>query len=165
MLEVRSHPFSPIFNADSKILILGTIPSTQSLASGFYYGHPSNRFWKIISRITKSPKIPQAIEEKKTLLLQHKIALFDVIQECQIEGSSDKSIQCMKATDISSILEQADIRQIYTNGRKAYELSQKYYPNSIAASIIYLPSTSAANAQYNEDQLFNIWCQICQYLR
>ena len=116
-----SHPIPPLYNNESKILLLGSFPSVKSREVLFFYGHPQNRFWKVISTVLNR-ELPKTIEEKRELLLSSKIALWDVIGECEINGSSDSSIKNAKANNISIILRYADIKAIFTNGKKAHEL-------------------------------------------
>ena len=153
------HSFEPVYDKDSEILILGTLPSAKSRENNFYYGHKQNRFWKVLATLLKEP-VPDTIEEKKAMLLAHRIALWDVIQSCEIEGSSDASIRNVIPNDLSEILKTADIQVIYTNGGKAYELYQKYiFPvNGIKAD--KLPSTSPANAGYSLERLKEAWSKI-----
>ena len=153
------HEFAPIYDEYSQILILGTLPSVKSRENHFYYGHPQNRFWKLLAYLTQA-QIPETIEQKKSFLLEHHIAVWDVIRSCEIEGSSDASIRDVVPNDLSEILKIADIQTIYTNGGKAYELYCKYiYPaNGIKAH--KLPSTSPANAGYSLDRLKEAWAEI-----
>lgn len=153
------HTFEPIYNQDSRILILGTLPSVKSRENRFYYGHPQNRFWKVIAKITME-EVPVTIEGKKAMLLRNHIAIWDVIHRCRIAGSSDSSIQDVVANDFSGILETANIERIYANGGKAYELYQKYAYSRTGREIIKLPSTSPANAGYSLDRLCDEWEQI-----
>jgi hypoxanthine-DNA glycosylase len=152
----QTHPIPPIYNENSKILILGSFPSVKSREQQFFYGHKQNRFWKVLAQILECP-IPNDIEEKKKMLLNNNIALWDVIASCSITGSSDASITDVVPNDLSQILTTADIQAIYCNGNKAYELYQKYiYPtNKITA--IKLPSTSPANASYSLERLVGAW--------
>ena len=153
------HSFEPVYDRASEILILGTLPSVKSRENNFYYGHKQNRFWKVLATLLKEP-VPDTIEEKKAMLLARRIALWDVIQSCEIEGSSDASIRNVIPNDLSEILKTADIQVIYTNGGKAYELYQKYiFPvNGIKAD--KLPSTSPANAGYSLECLKEAWSKI-----
>ena len=112
------HSFEPIFDSESKILILGTLPSVKSRETNFYYGHKQNRFWKVLAALFQEP-IPETIDEKKHLLLRHHIAIWDVIQSCDIKGSSDSSIKNGEPTELRKILDAANIKQIYANGSKA----------------------------------------------
>ena len=119
------HPITPLYNENSEVLILGSFPSVKSRESGFFYGHPQNRFWKVIASVC-GQEIPKNIQEKKELLLSHNIAVWDVIQSCDITGSSDSSIKNVVANDISKIVSESKIEKIYTNGKKAYQLYEKY---------------------------------------
>ena len=158
------HEFEPIYNANSKILILGTLPSVKSREQNFYYGHPQNRFWKVLARICETEKVPESIEEKKIYLLEHQIAVWDVIAECDIIGSSDSSIKNVVPTDLNIILKNAPIQQIYGNGGKAYTLYQKYSYPKIQREMVKLPSTSPANAAWQIERLTESWRQICTFL-
>ena len=158
------HEFNPVFDSTSRILILGTLPSVKSREQNFYYGHPQNRFWKLLARICESKKVPETIEEKKTFLLANHNADRDVIAECDIIGSSDSSIKNVVPTDLNRILEHAPIQQIYGNGGKAYELYQKYSYPQIQRKMIKLPSTSPANAAWKMDRLASEWGQIREIL-
>jgi hypoxanthine-DNA glycosylase len=151
------HPFEPIFDESSRILILGTFPSVKSREYGFYYGHPQNRFWKVIARITKTDPFPEIIADKKMMLLVNKIALSDVLQSCDIDGSSDSAIKNVVPADIYKILNIANINHIYANGEKAYQLAMKYFSKNITQKIIRLPSTSPANAKYSLEKLILEW--------
>ena len=122
------HSFEPIFDSASQILILGTLPSVKSRETNFYYGHKQNRFWKVLAALFQEP-IPETIDEKKHLLLRHHIAIWDVIQSCDIKGSSDSSIKNVKPTELRKILDASNIKQIYANGSKAGQLYKKYHSN------------------------------------
>ena len=151
-----SHNFPPVYNEDSRILILGSFPSVKSREQQFYYGHPQNRFWKVLAALTDSP-LPDTTEQKKELLLQNKIALWDVIAECEIIGSSDSSIRNVVPNDLSQILNRASIRQIYTNGGTAHRLFLKYLKKSAGMDAVRLPSTSPANAAWSLERLIKDW--------
>ena len=151
------HPFEAVFDRYSSILILGTFPSEKSRKYGFFYGHPQNRFWKLIALLTKSKKIPESIDEKIEILLKNNIALWDVIHSCDIKGSSDASITNVVPNDLSKILKCSNIRQIYANGENAYRLYIKYCYKNIEKDIIKLPSTSPANASYSLAKLKDEW--------
>ena len=153
------HPFPPFYTTDSKILILGSFPSVASRMGGFYYHHPHNRFWKMLSTLTHS-SLPNTIEEKKDLLLKHRIALWDVIEQCSIKGSSDASIQDVKASDIQTLLQQSSIERIFANGKTAGKLYEKWCEPFTCKSITTLPSTSPANAAYNMQRLLMLWSVI-----
>ena len=120
-----SHDFEPVFDENSKVLILGTFPSVKSRENQFYYGHPQNRFWKVIAGLTES-EVPQTIEEKKKLLLEHGIAIWDVIESCDIIGSSDSSIKNVVPADIERVVANSKIQNIYANGGTAKKLYEKY---------------------------------------
>lgn len=161
--EHITHNFEPIYNQESRILILGTLPSVKSREQQFYYGHPHNRFWKLLASLTES-ETPRTIEEKKSFLLTHHIAIWDVIAQCDIIGSSDSSIKNVVPTDLNQILKQASIKQIFANGGKAYQLYMKYTFPQTNREIIKLPSTSPANAAFQMERLMAEWKQITKYL-
>lgn len=146
------HNIEPVYDGNSRILILGSFPSVKSREAMFFYGHPQNRFWKVISAVCKCD-IPVTVEEKRELLLNNHIALWDVIESCDIEGSSDSSIRNVKVNDFSRIFAAADIKRIYANGGTAYNLYRKY----VGSNITRLPSTSPANAAWNIDRLVDSW--------
>ena len=157
--EHITHSFEPIYNEDSEILILGTLPSVKSRENNFYYGHKQNRFWKLLAKLCEE-ETPQTVEEKTTMLLRHHIAIWDVIQSCDIKGSSDSSIKNAVPNDFSFILKTAPIRQIYTNGGTAYKLYHKYCEKVTGFEAVKLPSTSPANASYSLERLIRQWNQI-----
>lgn len=157
------HTIDPVYNEQSQILILGSFPSVKSREQQFFYGHKQNRFWKVLAGVLGCD-VPQSVEEKKAILLSHHIAVWDVIQSCEIEGSSDASIRDVVPNDLTRILNTADIRAIYTNSGKAHELYGKYIEpvNKIAAQ--KLPSTSPANAGYSLERLLAAWSVIRENL-
>lgn len=161
--ERITHDFEPVYDKDSKILILGSFPSVKSRENQFYYGHPQNRFWKVLARVMES-EVPVTIEEKKAFLLQNQIAIWDVIARCRIEGSSDSSIRDVEVSDFSRILAESSINMIFVNGNKAYELYKKYAQEKTKIKAIKLPSTSPANAAWNLERLCDEWRQIREYL-
>lgn len=144
--ELITHTIAPIYSTDSKVLILGTMPSPKSREAGFYYSHPQNRFWKVIATILNEP-IPTSNEEKTALLLRNHIALWDVLHSCFIKGADDNSIQNAVANDINMILNTADIKAIFTTGKKATQLYQKLCYPKTKMPTIYLSSTSPANCR------------------
>ena len=160
------HTFAPVYDENSRILILGTLPSVQSRKQHFYYGHPQNRFWKLLALLVEpdGTKVPQTIEEKKAFLLRNHIAIWDVVAECDILGSLDSSIRNVTAADLVPILEQAPIQSIYANGGKAQELYQKYTYEKTKREIIRLPSTSPANAAFTMERLLKAWSVILKEL-
>ena len=150
------HEFDPIFDENSEILILGTLPSVKSREQNFYYGHPRNRFWDVLSEIFQE-NIPKEIEEKKDFLLKHRIALWDVCEECEITGSADSTIRHVIPNKIDLILTSASIREIYVNGKKAEALYQKYLFPMTGRNAVLLPSTSPANAACTLEGLIQAW--------
>ena len=150
------HPIPPVYRADSRILILGSFPSVKSRETGFFYGHPQNRFWKVLATLLKEP-VPDTIEEKKAMLLARRIALWDVIQSCDIKGSSDSSIKNVQPTDIGMILEKTNITRIYANGNKAGQLYKRYQFPVTGIEAMVLPSTSPANAAWSLERLCEAW--------
>ena len=157
MVNRVTHEFGPFYQKDSKILILGSFPSIKSRESGFYYMHPQNRFWIILSRVFNVP-FPKSLQEKKQLLKDHQIALWDVIESCTIENSNDASIQNVIATDLKGLFQKTNIETVITTGKKAHQLYQKYSKPMTGMEDINLPSTSSANiANYNLDQLVELY--------
>lgn len=150
------HEFDPVYDQNSRILILGTLPSVKSREQNFYYGHKQNRFWKVLAAIC-GDSVPGEIEEKKSFLLRNHIAVWDVISECDIIGSSDSSIKNVVPTDLETILGETDIQAIYANGATAYRLYMKYSFPRIKREIIRLPSTSPANASFSLERLIGEW--------
>lgn len=150
------HSFEPVYDKASEILILGTLPSVKSRENNFYYGHKQNRFWKVLATLLKEP-VPDTIEEKKAMLLAHRIALWDVIQSCDIKGSSDSSIKNVQPTDIGMILEKTNITRIYANGNKAGQLYKRCQFPVTGIEAMVLPSTSPANAAWSLERLCKAW--------
>ena len=157
------HPFPPLYDKNSKILILGSFPSVKSREQMFFYGHPQNRFWKVVSAVV-SAETPVTIEEKRSFLHSNYIALWDVIASCDILGSSDSSIKNVVANDLTEILNNADIKQIFVNGKTAEKYYNKYIRDVIKRDAICLPSTSPANAGWGIERLINEWKNILNFL-
>lgn len=155
------HPIKPVYNHASKILILGSFPSVKSREAEFFYGHPQNRFWKVTSAVI-GERVPETIEEKRAFLLRNGIAVWDVIHSCEIVGSSDSSIKNVTVNDLTSILSEAEIQNIFVNGKKAYALYNKYIKPQINIEAVCLPSTSPANAGWNLERLIEAWKVINQ---
>ncbi len=151
-----THPIKPIFNEKSKILILGSFPSQKSREQMFFYGHPQNRFWRVTSAVF-GQKTPETIDEKIEFLLSNNIAVWDVIASCDIVGSSDSSIKNVVANDLNEILQVADIKQIFVNGKTAEKYYNKYIKNAIGRDVVCLPSTSPANAIWSVEKLISAW--------
>ena len=150
------HPINPVFDNESRVLILGSFPSVKSREAMFFYGHPQNRFWKVIASLY-GEEIPTTVEEKKALLLRNHIAVWDVIASCDIEGSSDSTIKNVQPNDISSILDNAQIKAIYVNGKTAEKYYKKYIEKIINRKAVCLPSTSPANAAWSLERLLEAW--------
>ena len=153
------HPFGPLYDQNSRVLILGSFPSVKSREQNFYYGHPQNRFWKVIAAVFGCP-VPQTIEEKKSLILSNRLALWDSIASCDIAGSSDASIRNARTNDISLILDHSSIERICCNGRKSHELYCRYIEPQTGRSAVCLPSTSPANAVWTLDKLTEAWREV-----
>ena len=150
------HPIAPIYDKHSTILILGSFPSVKSREEGFFYGHKQSRFWKVVSRVFEEEE-PKTIEEKKALLLRKHIAVWDVIAGCDIEGSSDSTIKNVRPNDLSTILDNAQIKAIYVNGKTAEKYYKKYIEKTINRKAVCLPSTSPANAAWSIEKLLDTW--------
>lgn len=150
------HELPPFFDGNSELLILGSFPSPKSRESGFYYGHPQNRFWKTLAAVFEE-KVPSDIEEKKEFLRRQKIALWDVIASCEIKGAEDGSIRRAKANDLSVILNAAAIRKILTTGKTAFCLYQTLCEPIVGRPALPLPSTSPANRAVSFEEL------VCRY--
>lgn len=157
------HPIPPVWNRESRILILGSFPSVKSREGKFFYHHPRNRFWAVTAAVLGTP-VPETVEEKKEMLLAHRIALWDVVASCSIHGSSDSSIRDVIPNDLGELLEQSRIRQIFTNGTTAYRLYRKYTEPVTGRPAICLPSTSPANAAWSVERLTGEWSVIRRYL-
>lgn len=157
-MAVVEHTFEPVFDKNSKILIVGTIPSEMSRKNGFYYGNPNNRFYGVLSTLLKCAK-PNSNIDKKQFLLSNGIAVYDVLKLCEIKGSADSTISDASPNDFSPIFENANIKKVFANGRAAY----KYY-NYYIGDCEYLPSTSPANASWTMERLIEAWSVILQYL-
>ena len=155
------HTFDPVFDAESKILILGSFPSVKSRENNFFYGHPQNRFWKVMANVLNW-KMPTTIEEKRKMLLENHVAVWDVIASCSILGSSDTSIKDVVVNDFSKILENSKVERIYVNGGKAYELYHKYAEKVTGIQAVKLPSTSPANAAWSLEKLTKTWKEIIE---
>ena len=155
------HTFDPVFNTESKILILGSFPSVKSRENNFFYGRPQNRFWKVMAKVLEW-EVPKTIEEKRKMLLENHVAVWDVIASCSILGSSDTSIKDVVVNDFSKILENSKVERIYVNGGKAYELYHKYAEKVTGIKAVKLPSTSPANAAWSLEKLTKSWKEIIE---
>ena len=155
------HPIPPVWDEGSRILILGSFPSVKSRETSFFYGHPQNRFWRVTSSVTGC-ETPVTVPEKRAFLLDNHIAVWDVIASCDITGSSDSSIKNVTPNDISGILAGAKIEAIFTNGKTAHNLFQKYIKDKIGREDVCLPSTSPANAAWTTEKLIAAWSRISE---
>ena len=158
MKERIQHPFPPLYDRNSCILILGSFPSVKSREQRFFYGHPQNRFWAVLASILSCP-VPEDIPEKRQMLLSHGIALWDSIASCEIAGSSDASIDMVVPNDLSPIFEEAEIQQVFCNGKKSWEMYHKYIAPVSGMPAICLPSTSPANASWSLEKLCSAWSE------
>lgn len=155
-MEHVYHEISPVYDSESKILILGSFPSVKSRETAFFYGHPQNRFWKVLSALCHED-LPATVEKKKEFLLRNHIAVWDVIASCDIQGSSDSSIKNVTPNDLNLILNHSKIHSIYTNGATSYKLYQKYCLAATGREALKLPSTSPANAAFSLERLIEQW--------
>ena len=156
---IVNHPIEPFYDENSKVLILGSFPSVKSREQMFFYGHPQNRFWKVISKIFEKNE-PKTIVEKKELLHSCRIAVWDVIASCEIIGSADSTIKNVIANDLSMILENSKIDKIIVNGKTAEKYFIKYIEPKINIKAISLPSTSPANASYSIERVVEEWKKV-----
>lgn len=154
-----SHTCYPIYDANCKVLILGTFPSVKSRETMFYYGHPQNRFWKVLAALFDS-ELPTTPEEKTRLLLENHVALWDVIESCEVIGSSDTSIKNVVVNDITQITNACKIKAIFGNGATSEKLYNRYLKEQVGREMIKLPSTSPANATFTLERLINCWSVI-----
>lgn len=150
------HPIPPLYNPDSRILILGSFPSVKSREAMFFYGHPQNRFWPLMARLFDEP-VPLSVEQKRTLALTHGVALWDSIHSCTIVGSSDSSVRDVVPNDLTPILTGSRVERIFCNGALSYSMYKKYIYPSTGIEAIKLPSTSPANAAFSLDRLAEQW--------
>ncbi len=156
MRETIQHPFPPLYDGNSRILILGSFPSVKSREQRFFYGHPQNRFWRVMAGVLGC-ETPKDIPEKRDMLLRNGIALWDTIARCEIEGSSDASIGQVIPNDLSPIFSAADIRQVFCNGKKSWEMYRQYMEPACGCPAACLPSTSPANAAWSLEKLTRAW--------
>ncbi|MGN1115353.1 MAG: DNA-deoxyinosine glycosylase [Candidatus Ornithomonoglobus sp.] len=150
------HPFPPLYDENSRILILGSFPSVKSREQNFFYGHPQNRFWSVVSQVFECEE-PKTIDEKKKFLHKNHIALWDVIASCEITGSYDSSIKDVVPNDLTPILNAAAIEKIFVNGRASEKYYIKYQEKTLGRGAVYLPSTSPANAAWSAERLAEEW--------
>ena len=153
------HPIAPTYDKNSRILILGSFPSVKSREMMYFYGHPQNRFWKVVAALYKE-EVPMTVEERHAFLIRNRIAAWDSIHQCTIIGSSDSSIKDVIPNDLSPILEGAEIEMIYCNGKKSWEMYHKYIEPQTGREAVALPSTSPANAAWSLEKLIEAWSVI-----
>lgn len=153
------HPIAPTYDKNSRILILGSFPSVKSREMMYFYGHPQNRFWKVVAALYKE-EVPMTVEERHTFLIRNRIAAWDSIHQCTIIGSSDSSIKDVIPNDLSPILKAAKIETIYCNGKKSWEMYHKYIEPQTGREAAALPSTSPANAAWSLEKLIAAWSVI-----
>lgn len=154
--ERHIHPFAPVYDGRSRALVLGTFPSVASREAGFYYGHPRNRFWRVMAALY-GEDLPRTVGEKRDMLLSHGVALWDVLAGCELRLSSDASIRRAEPNDIAGLMRRADISAVYCNGRKAGELYARYAQPACGVPATVLPSTSPANAAWSLERLVEAW--------
>ena len=155
------HPFEPLYDENSRVLILGSFPSVKTREQLFFYGHPQNRFWKVIAALYQQD-VPVTIPEKKELILKHGLALWDSIASCEITGSSDASIREVRANDLNIILSRSPIHRIYCNGKTSWQQYEKLIRPQTGREAVCLPSTSPANAQWTLPKLVEAWSVILE---
>ena len=152
------HNIAPVYDENSKVLILGSFPSVKSREAAFFYAHPQNRFWRVLSAVLNEP-LPVSVEEKRAMLLRHGIALWDVIGSCRIVGSADASIEQVQPNDLTKILAAANIRAVFCNGTAAGKYFAAFQQPALGREAVVLPSTSAANARCKLEDLTAVWCR------
>lgn len=162
-MEHIIHSIEPVFDAESRVLILGTMPSPKSREVQFYYGHPQNRFWRVLAAVL-GEEVPQSVPEKKAMLLRHRIALWDVLAECEITGASDSSIRNPVANDLSVILGYAPVQAVFTTGATAWKLYTRLQKPHTGIEAVRLPSTSPANCAVKMEALTEAYKAILPWL-
>lgn len=158
------HPIPPVYDEHSKILILGSFPSVKSREEGFFYGHQQNRFWKVTAAVLGAD-VPVTVNEKHAFLLRSRIALWDVIGSCDIDGSADSSIKNVCANDLSVILAASEVNTVFVNGKTAYRFYRRFSEKETGLPAVCLPSTSPANASWSIDRLIAGWSVIREALQ
>ena len=156
MPETVKHPIAPVFDENSCVLVLGSFPSVKSREEMFFYGHPQNRFWRVIASVFDAEE-PKTLEEKRAFLLESGVALWDVLASCEIEGSADSTIKNAVPNDLTEILTVAKIETIFVNGKTAEKYYNKYMKKLLGRSAVCLPSTSPANAAWSAERLTLAW--------
>lgn len=162
-MEHIIHSIEPVFDTESRVLILGTMPSPKSREVQFYYGHPQNRFWRVLAAVL-GEEVPQSVPEKKAMLLRHRIALWDLLAECEITGASDSSIRNPVANDLSVILDHAPVQAVFTTGATAWKLYTRLQKPHTGIEAVRLPSTSPANCAVKMEALTEAYKAILPWL-
>ena len=150
------HPIAPVFDTHSDILILGSLPSVKSREQMFFYGHPQNRFWRVMEALFQSEPL-LTVEDKKQFLLAHHIALWDVIYSCDIKGSADSTIRNVEPTDLNRVIQNSNVRRVFCNGKTSGNYYDKFQKERTGIEAVTLPSTSPANAAWNLERLVEAW--------
>ncbi len=161
-VQTQVHSIAPVFDSNSRVLILGSFPSMRSREVGFYYGHPQNRFWVTLAHVFGT-EVPRSLDEKRAFLLAHGVALWDVIASCEIVGSSDASIKNAVPNDLSRILMHAPVKRIFANGATAHKLYIRHLQAATGMEAVCLPSTSPANAAWTQPRLDEAWYTVAQF--
>lgn len=163
--EHLQHTIDPVFDARSRVLMLGSFPSPKSREVGFFYGHPQNRMWRVLAAVMGEDAVPQTTEERTAFLLRNRIAMWDVIASCRIEGASDSSIRDVVPNDLSRVLAVASIEAVFCTGGKSHQLYRRYQEPATGISAVKLPSTSAANASWSLERLVEAYRAVAKALK
>lgn len=158
------HNFGPLYAADSRVLLLGSMPSPKSREQGFFYGHPQNRFWRVLAAVL-GEAAPDSIEDKRTLCLRHQVALWDVLASCEIVGASDAAIRNPVPNNLAPLIQKTQVQAVFTTGATAYQYYQKLCLQQTGLPALKLPSTSPANAAWSLDRLTEAYRVILPYLQ
>ena len=163
-MDIITHPIPPLYDSESRILILGSFPSPKSREAKFFYGHPQNRFWKVMAAVLSWDFVPRTVEEKSAMLHEKHVALWDTVASCEIRGASDASITNVTPNDLSPILGAAPVRAVFCNGSASHSLYMKYVLPRTGREALRLPSTSPANAAWSLERLVDAWSILKEYL-
>lgn len=163
-LQHLHHGIEPVFDERSRVLMLGTFPSPKSREAGFFYGHPQNRMWRVLTAVLGEHEVPQTADERRAFLLRNRIAMWDTIASCNIEGASDASIRDVVPNDLSHVLKAAPIEAVFTTGAKATQLYRRYQEPVTGITAHRLPSTSAANASWSFEHLVEAYAAVREAL-
>ena len=157
------HPLEPVYDHNSRILILGTMPSVKSREAGFYYMHPQNRFWPVLAEVLGEPA-PTSLVARRELALRRGVALWDVLASCEIDGSLDGTIRNPVSNDFSGLLACSRIRAIFTTGKKAADLYRRLVRDAVGMDCIPLPSSSPANRNLSDSAIREAYRSILPFL-